>query len=59
MKFSENDVEVELIFVDGFPEINIQTSTIGHKNRPAVQVELNNVVIHQMFDSPEDERWNS
>lgn len=52
---------VEVTFdEDGFPLVRIDTGG-GYYSanfRPAIEVRLNDVLIHEMFDD-EDERWNS
>lgn len=53
-------VEIELDFdEDGFPLISISTDGMIDENwRPTVEVNLNNVMIHNMFNHDEpDYRW--
>jgi hypothetical protein len=55
-----NGVEVTINFdSDGFPIVSIDTNGgfYTEKYRPTVEVNLNGVQIHDMFDE-EDERWN-
>lgn len=59
MKIEQNGITIELEFdSDGYPLISIDTNGgfSADKQRPAVEVELNGVEIHEMFDE-EDGRW--
>lgn len=59
LKDENTGVEVRLEYDgDGFPIVSISTGG-GFYNgdyRPTVEVKLNDVVIHDMFDE-EDDRW--
>lgn len=60
MKLEANGITIELEFDgDGFPLISIDTGGgfYAENYRPTVEVKLNDVEIHDMFDE-EDTRWN-
>lgn len=60
MKLEANGITIELEFDgDGFPLINIDTGGgyYAENQRPTVEVKLNDVMIHDMFDE-DDERWD-
>lgn len=60
-KLKHNGVEVTIDFdEDGFPIVSIDTGGgfYAENHRPTVEVKLNDIQIHDMFDN-EDERWNA
>lgn len=65
MKLSTDNVEITLEFdEDGFPLISIDLNGFqAEHSRPAVEIKLNQVVVHEMFDdsdsySSTDMRWD-
>ena len=60
MKVEIDGVEVEITFdADGFPRIDITLAGFeSETGRPTVDVVLNGVVIHDLFDNTDaDARW--
>lgn len=61
MKIEQNGITIVLVFdEDNFPIINIDTQSgyMSDKQRPSVEVKLNDVMIHNMFDHDDtDDRW--
>ena len=61
-KMTEEGVTVTLDFNgDGYPMVTITTNSdyFGDRFRPSVEVNLNDVTVHTMFDnSGEDKRWS-
>lgn len=61
LKDDETGVTVELVFDgEGFPQVIIDLggNFYDENFRPSVEVKLNDVVVHQMFDhSGTDRRW--
>jgi hypothetical protein len=66
--YDDSGLEIELTFDgDGFPSVNINTGGgfYAEHLRPTVEVQLNGVTIHEMFDEglnlpgihPPDLRW--
>jgi hypothetical protein len=43
---------------EGFPIVSIETKLTGDNDRPSIEVAVNNVVVHEMFENDEpDYRW--
>lgn len=61
MKIEQNGIIIVLVFDgDGFPVVNIDTQSgyMSDKQRPSVEIRLNDVMVHSMFDHNEtDDRW--
>jgi hypothetical protein len=55
MKLTDkNGNTVEMTYdEEGFPTISINTSCTSADNRPCIEVTVNNVVVHEMFENDE------
>ena len=61
MRVEHKGVTIDLEFdAEGFPEVTIDTGCnyLGAKNQPIVSVEINNVMVFDMFDESGDSRWS-
>jgi hypothetical protein len=59
MRIEHNGIIIDLEFDgEGFPILDIVTDGYyGDNDRPTIEINLNGVEIHDMFDSEEDLRW--